>query len=77
MSENISYLSHESNPHTQRIPCGYCGKSNVYTRPFLNRNLSLLNGSIYLCYRCGVDFVDKNEGWEEIQSKIVFNQVVL
>lgn len=65
-------LPHESDQYTRRIPCAYCRKTNVFTRAFMNKKLKLENASCYLCYNCGVDFVDKNEGWELIVSKVHF-----
>lgn len=63
------FLNHESNPYTMRIPCGYCERSNVFTRCYMNKQK---NKSLFLCYNCGIDFVDKKEGWELIQTKVSF-----
>lgn len=64
------FLPHESNPYTERIPCGYCLKENVFTRVYYNKKIPF--ASVFLCYNCGIDFVDKNEGWELITTKIRF-----
>lgn len=63
-------LPHESNRYTERYPCGYCGKKDVYTRAYMNRKL---NAATYLCYCCACDFVDKKDGWEAIETKLHFN----
>jgi hypothetical protein len=64
-------LDYESNPYTARIPCGYCGKTNCYTKCFINRSVKELSkASYYLCYNCGVDFVDKNCGWDLVEAKV-------
>ena len=65
-------MDHESDQYTRRIPCSYCRKTNVFTKAFMNKKLDLKNASVYLCYNCGVDFVDKNIGWELIQTKVYF-----
>lgn len=62
------FLPHESNRYTDRYPCGYCDRKNVYTRCFYNENVKWT--SMFLCYNCGVDFVDKKDGWKLIESKI-------
>ena len=72
MSELVTEvnLPHESDQYTQRIPCAYCGKDNLFTRCFFNERVQF--ASAYLCYNCGIDFVDKNEGWRLVTTKVHF-----
>lgn len=63
-------LPHESNQYTQRIDCVSCKRKNVFTR-VLAKNDDLFSAR-YLCHNCATDYVDKNEGWHVVTTKVSF-----
>lgn len=62
MSDNAEGIPWESDPYKNKYPCAECMLKNVYTRIYVNREK---NHSMFLCYCCASDYVEKR-GYKEL-----------